>query len=365
MSASSPAPAAREPESFARGSPGHASPARGSGERRLNVAVLGAGHLGRFHARIYAANERCRLVAVVDPNAERARAVASECGCVALEDASELPRELDAVSVAAPTALHARVVIPLLERGVSALVEKPLAATLEEADAILAAARRGKSRVAVGHVERFQPGLRKVREMRLAPRFIECHRLAPFSFRSLDVGVVHDLMIHDLDLVLDLVDSNVQSFDAAGGAILTDREDVASVRLVFEDGARANVTASRASLSPMRRFRFFSREAYVSLDFVKNYGLVVRKGPEWEAGRKALREMDPAALAQQQDWLTSRVLQVEELDLGGEERPLQAELDSFLRSVQQGVDPEVTGEDGRRALALAERIAADIRAQRW
>jgi predicted dehydrogenase len=331
----------------------------------LRVAVVGAGHLGRLHAKIYAENPLSRLVAVVDPSAERAKAVAAETGCTALENVAQLPGDLDAVSIAVPTALHADVAIPLLERGVPALIEKPLAATLAQADAILSAARRGGASVAVGHVERFQPGLRKVREMGLRPRFIECHRLAPFSFRSLDVGVVLDLMIHDLDLVLDLVGSEVASFDAAGGAILTDKEDVASVRLVFENGARANVTASRASLSPMRRFRMFSSEGYVSLDFVKNYGLVVRKGPEWEAGRKALREIDPAMLALQKDWITTKVLNVDELDLGGEQRPLQAELHSFLESVKERRAPEVTGEDGRRALALAERIAEDIRAQRW
>ncbi len=264
-----------------------------------------------------------------------------------------------------PTALHAEVAVPLLERGVPTLIEKPLASTVAEADAILAAARKGGCIVAVGHVERFQPGLRKVRDMGLRPRFIECHRLAPFSFRSLDVGVVHDLMIHDLDLVLDLVGSEVASFDAAGGAILTDREDVASVRLVFENGARANVTASRASLTPMRRFRLFSSEGYVSLDFVKNYGLMIRKGPEWETGRKALREMEPAMLALQKDWITTKVLQIDELDLGGEQRPLQAELHAFLLAVKERRAPEVTGEDGRRALALADRIAADIRTQRW
>jgi predicted dehydrogenase len=341
--------------------PGHAP-----GDGRLRVAVVGAGHLGRFHARIYAESPLAELVAVVDPNGDRAREVAAESGgCLALEDAAELPPDLQAVSIAVPTALHARVAVPLLERGIPALIEKPLAATLEEADRILAAAKRGGTVVAVGHVERFQPGLKRVREMGLRPRFIECHRLAPFSFRSLDVGVVHDLMIHDLDLVLDLVGSRVASFDAAGGSILTDHEDVASVRLVFENGARANVTASRASLSPMRRFRMFSPEGYVSLDFVKNYGLVVRKGPEWETGRKALREMEPSKLAQEKDWITTKVLEVDELDLGGEQRPLQAELQSFLETVKAGRRPEVSGDDGRRALELAERIAEEIRGQRW
>lgn len=341
------------------------SPNPSNAGRRARVAVVGVGHLGKFHARIYTENPRSQLVCIVDPNGERARELAAELGCDAYEDVAQLPADLDAVSIAVPTVLHAKVAIPLLERGIPCLIEKPLASSVEEARAIDAAARRGKTFVAVGHVERFQPGLRRVREMHLSPRFIECHRLAPFSFRSLDVGVVHDLMIHDLDLVLDLVGSPVASFDAAGGAILTEKEDLASVRLIFENGARANVTASRASMSPMRRFRMFSSEGYVSLDFTKNYGVVIQKGPEWEAGRAALREVNPMVLAMQKDWIEKRVLKVSELDLAGLDRPLQAELDDFLHAVQEGRKPEVSGEEGLRALELAERIVAQIESQRW
>jgi predicted dehydrogenase len=197
------------------------------------------------------------------------------------------------------------------------------------------------------------------------PRFIECHRLAPFSFRSMDVGVVHDLMIHDLDLILDLMGPEVASLDAAGGAILTDSEDMASVRLVFADGGRANVTASRASLAPMRRFRMFSPSSYISLDFHKNYGLMVKKGPRWDEGREELRTLDPKELAARDDFVEKEMLEIVELELAGEERPLQAEVDSFLTSVREGTPPEVTGEDGRRALALADRISAEIERQAW
>jgi predicted dehydrogenase len=325
---------------------------------------VGTGHLGRIHARIWAEHPGAELVAVVDRDFPRAEEVAAAHGCVALNDASDLP-ELDAVSVVVPTEVHEAVAAPLLERGLPCLVEKPLAADLEAADRILAAAERGGATLAVGHVERFQPGVRRVREMGIRPRFIECHRLSTFSFRAMDVGVVHDLMIHDLDLILDLVRSEVVSVDAAGGAILTDAEDVASVRLVFENGARANVTASRVSLSPMRRFRMFSPESYVSLDFTKNYGLLVRKGPGWEAGREDLRRLDPAELAQRPDFVQQDLLEVVELELEGEERPLQAELDAFLRCVRTGTRPQVGGEEGRRALALADQIAAAIRAQSW
>jgi len=339
--------------------------AREGSDSRLRVAVVGAGRLGTFHARILRAHPRAELACVVDTDPARAAALAHELGCGALTRTSDLPADLEAATIAVPTSRHAEVAVPLLERGLACLVEKPLASTLAEADRILDAARRGGSVLAVGHVERFQPGLRKVREMAIAPRFIECHRLAPFSFRSQDVGVVHDLMIHDLDLVLELMRAPLASFDAAGGAILTEREDVASVRLIFEGGGRANVTASRASLSPMRRFRLFSPEGYVSLDFHKNYGLMVKKGPKWDERRTALLDLGPEDLAARPELLTRELLEVVELELGGEERPLQAELDSFLRSVGDGTEPEVTGEDGRRALALAERIVAEIRGQRW
>jgi predicted dehydrogenase len=331
----------------------------------LKVAVVGVGHLGSVHARILSSSPHARLACVVDADAERAAKLAGELGCAALHDLADLPADLDAAVVAVPTVAHADVATFLLERGVACLVEKPLASTLAEADRILAAAERGHARLAVGHVERFQPGVRKLRELGLAPRFIECHRLAPFSFRSTDVGVVHDLMIHDLDLVLDLVDSPVAWIDAAGGAILTDEEDIASVRLAFENGARANVTASRASLQPMRRLRLFSSEAYVSLDLHKNYGLLVRKGPRWDEGREALRTLTPAELSARGDLAAQGWIEIVELELSGSERPLQAELASFLDSVAADREPEVPGADGRRALELADRIAARIREQSW
>ncbi len=333
--------------------------------RPLRVAVVGVGHLGRIHARIYAEHPGADLVAVVDTDPERARQVAEETGADPATSLDELPADLDAVSIVVPTAFHEEAAVPLLERGIACLVEKPIAPDLDAADRILAAAERSGAALAVGHVERFQPGVRKVRELGLRPRFIECHRLAPFSFRSLDVGVVHDLMIHDLDLILWLVDAEVEHLDAAGGAILTEREDLASVRLVFADGTRANVTASRASLTPMRRFRLFSGEGYVSLDFTKNYGLMITKGPEWEEGRRALASLGPLELAAQREWLTERVLSVTELELSQRERPLQAELDAFLAAVREGRPPEVGGADGRRALALAERIAREIRSATW
>jgi predicted dehydrogenase len=178
------------------------------------------------------------------------------------------------------------------------------------------------------------------------------------------VGVVHDLMIHDLDLLLSLVGSPVESFDAAGGSILTETEDLASVRVVFANGARANATASRVSLSPMRRFRLFSSDSYVSLDFTKNYGLLVRKGPDWERRRAELRTLDPSELSRRTD-LQEGVLEVVELELAAEPRPLQRELDAFLRAVRGEPAPVATGAEALAALELADRIAAAIRERRW
>jgi predicted dehydrogenase len=328
-----------------------------SAGRRLRVAVIGVGHLGRVHARIYRENARAELVGVSDRDEARARAVAGELGCAAFAGMEDLPEGLDAVSVVVPTVQHASVAVPLLERGVACLVEKPIAPSVAEAEAIQTAARRGRTALAVGHVERFQPGVRRVKELGIEPRFIEAHRLAAFSFRSIDVGVVHDLMIHDLDLVLHLVGSEVDAIDATGGPILTDSEDLASARLVFRNGARANVTASRVSLQPMRKLRMFSSSSYVSLDFQKNYGLLVRKGRNWEAGRAELRTLDPDVLAQRKDWVTRELLEVNELELGGSERPLQAELDSFLLAVQTGRSPEVTGAYARSTSPSGSRLA--------
>lgn len=340
---------------------------------RLRVVVLGAGHLGTFHARILAARADVELAAVIDVSRERAEKLGREVNCPVRVLGGEssgdvvaaLPEGVRAAVVAVPTVFHARVAAPLLERGIACLVEKPLAHSLDAAHEILAAAERGRALLTVGHVERFQPGFRRLRELEFRPRFIECHRLAPFSWRSTDIGVVHDLMIHDLDLVLDQVGSSVASLDAAGGAILTEREDIASVRLVFENGARANVTASRASLSPMRRFRMFSPEAYVSLDMHKNYGLIVRKGAHWESGRVSLRNLSAEQIAARTDLVSSGMLELVELDLAGMERPLQAESEDFVESVRLGRAPAVSGRDGYRALELAERISKEITAQGW
>jgi len=337
----------------------------------LDAVVVGAGHLGRHHARIYAAMPGVRLSAVVDVDPRRAEETASRHGARAFTDLQQLfagGARPGLASVAVPTRDHLEVATALIERGVPVLVEKPMTATLAEARALARTARERGVCLQVGHVERFHPALRAAKRLKLEPRFIESHRLAPFSFRSADVGVVLDLMIHDLDIVLHLVRAPLREVRAVGGAILTPTEDVASARLEFEDGAVANLTASRVSLNPMRRMRVFSHDFFLSLDFGKKYAFVARKAPGF-AGRLAekwsliaatpperLKEIAPTAFRD--------LLEIEELSLDDEE-PLQAELASFVHAVRTRGEPEVSADDAMRALEAAEAVLAEVRRRPW
>jgi len=316
----------------------------------LRAAVYGVGHLGRHHARILAGLPGARLVAVVDPDAGRGQDAARRHGCPWHRDGAALDGALDLAVVAVPTSLHAQVAAPLLRAGVSCLVEKPLAPTPEECRALIAAAAAGGSILAVGHVERFNPALRRAMELGIRPRFIEAHRMSPYPFRATDVGVVLDLMIHDLDLALSWTGSEIVSVDAVGGSTLSTTEDIASVRLRFADGAAANLTASRLSLKPLRRFRVFGPDSYVSADSRNRYALLVRKAPGFspEAVAAAAAAEDPEAAFR-------GLLQIEELQLDDDE-PLRAELEDFVAAVRDRRAPRVPGADGLRAVEAAHRV---------
>jgi len=301
----------------------------------LRVAVVGVGHLGRHHARILSALEGARLVAVVDVNRERARQVAAAVGARALGDVSELEGQVDAVTVAVPTEAHVAVALPLVRQGVAVLVEKPLARSCPEADALVEAAAASGATLGVGHTERYNPAVAAATSFVLEPRFIEVHRLGTFPERSLDIDVVFDLMIHDLDIVLSLVGSDVEAIEAVGVPVLTDRIDIANARLRFASGCIANLTASRISKDRVRKIRFFQHDAYVSIDYgaqdLEVYRLV-RAGegrPTIEGGKVPIVH----------------------------EEPLKREMVDFLAAVRDGRPPLVTAEDGRRAVALARRIA--------
>lgn len=304
----------------------------------FRAAVVGVGHLGRHHARLLARLPDVELAAVVDVDARRAATVASELGTRAASGIEELPADLDGVAVAVPTAAHAEVALPLLRAGTPVLVEKPIAASVAEADALVAAAAESGATLAVGHTERHNPAVATARRLVSAPRFIEGHRLAGFARRSLDIDVVFDLMIHDLDIVLAMVGSEPAFIEAVGVPVLTERVDIANARLRFGNGCLVNLTASRISRDRVRKLRVFEARSYVSLD----YG--AQKVEAWRVtqgggGERAIEGGDvPVARAE----------------------PLERELSDFVEACRAGSRPRVTGEDGRRALVVAQRVAEAI-----
>jgi predicted dehydrogenase len=304
----------------------------------LNVAVVGVGYLGRHHARILSTLPGASLIGVVDLDRERAERVAAEYHTRAYTQWQQIRHQVDAVSVAVPTELHLEVALPLLAQGVHVLVEKPLARSLDDADRMIAAARDRGVVLAVGHTERFNPAVARARPFVKEPRFIEVHRLGTFPDRSLDIDVVFDLMIHDLDLVLNLVGRDVTSIEAVGVPVLTPRVDIANVRLRFDGGCIANLTASRISRDRVRKIRFFQRDVYMSIDYAAQ---------ELEGWRLVRREG-------QQPTIEGGKLEVTR------EEPLHREIADFLGAIIDHRAPGVTGEEGRAALALAARIAERI-----
>ena len=304
----------------------------------LRIAVIGVGHLGRHHARILASLPGASLVGVVDKNGPRAEEIAASSHTQPFTNYRDLLGRVDAVTVAVPTELHAEIALPFLEAGVSVLVEKPMTASLAEADSLIAVARRSGAVLAVGHTERFNPAVTAARPLLVNPRFIEVHRLGTFPERSLDIDVVFDLMIHDLDLVLDIVGSEVVAIEAVGVPVLTGRVDIANVRLRFADGCIANITASRISRDRVRKIRFFQPAAYLSIDYsaqkIEMWKLVRGDGP-----KPSIEGGDVPVVNQE---------------------PLALELADFADAVVSKRAPLIAGAEGRRALALAQAITDKI-----
>lgn len=299
----------------------------------MKAVVIGVGHLGKHHARILASLPGVSLAGVVDTNTARADEIAREYGTRAFADARQIDG-LDLAVIAAPTEHHAALAQPLVEAGVHTLVEKPVTKTLAEADALIAAAKAKGVVLAVGHSERFNPAVAAARPYVSDPRFIEVHRLGTQLGRSLDIDVVLDLMIHDLDLILSMVPSTVESVEAVGVPVLTPKVDIANARVRFANGCIANLTASRISKDPVRKIRFFQRERYVSID-------------------TAAREVEMFQVVPQQEGLPK--IGGGKLAVSGDE-PLKSELEDFVAAVRERRAPAVSGEQGRAALSLAVQI---------
>jgi len=309
-------------------------------DREIAVGVVGVGHLGRHHARIYASMPGVRLVGVADHDLDRAQTIAAEHGCRAAGDAAEFAGEIEAASVAVPTEHHREVAEALIESGTDVLIEKPIADSLEAADALLETAARASRLVMVGHSERFNPAVIALAGQIEQPRFFEIHRLAGFSARSTDIDVVLDLMIHDLDLLAHLDGSAVAAIDAVGVQALTDRVDIANARIRMESGCVANLTASRISAENLRRVRVFQAQTYLACDTIKRsverYRVVLG-----EAGRPGIERAE---------------LSVTEAE------PLGLELGAFIDAVRERRTPPISGEAGREALRLALEVRREIEA---
>jgi predicted dehydrogenase len=315
-------------------------------DKKLRVAVIGVGHLGQHHARNYAANPRAELVAVVDRNPDQGRKIARANNCEALEDYRQLIGRVDAVSIVTPTFTHYEIANEMLENGIHCLVEKPICTTVIDAAKLTAQARRNKLVLQVGHIEHFNVAVQKLKEIVTTPRFIECHRQGPFDPRVKDVGVVLDLMIHDVDIIMRIVGSPIRSIEAAGVAILTDKEDIANARIRFESGCIANVTVSRVTPKPLRKLRIFQDDAYISLDY---------RGQTMEVFRRKLKS-GPVPPGDVRYLIESKKVRVKR------EEPLKLELDHFLDCIEkQNLDPQTTGEQAMEALDVVIRITEQIR----
>jgi predicted dehydrogenase len=309
--------------------------------KKIRAAVVGVGYLGRFHAQKYAQLEECELLAVVDAVPAARDAVAAEVGARALADHRALLGEVDAVSIVTPTAAHFAIAREFLEAGAHVLVEKPITETPAQArELIQLAARQGRI-LQVGHLERFNSAILGAEEHLSAPRFIECHRLAPYKERGTDVSVVLDLMIHDIDIVQTLVGAAIESIDAIGTPVFSEDVDIANARIRFANGCVANATASRVSLKTERKMRVFSDEAYVSMDLQQKIVTVIRKRP----GGPAAGQLP---------------VTIEERNFEPGDA-LKAEIHSFLTCIQQGRQPVVSGEAGLAALETAIQITAQVR----
>jgi predicted dehydrogenase len=303
-------------------------------EKKIRIGVAGIGHLGNYHLQKYRNMDNCEIVAVADAIAERAQKAADLYACAAYTDHRQMLGQVDAVSIAVPTGEHHKVAKDFLAAGVDVLIEKPICATIEEADELLALAQKNKLILQVGFIERFNPAIMALEQVITRPVFIEVHRLHPFFERGTDVDVILDLMIHDLDIILKFVNAPLINVEAVGVPILSDKIDISNVRLTFATGCIANITASRISVKTMQKIRFFGPEGYHSVDCQKREILSFNKIINGEGKQQIVQN---------------------NIEVGSHD-PLEEEIRSFVKAILTRSEPRVSGEDGRRSLALAVEI---------
>jgi predicted dehydrogenase len=326
---------------------------------KLRVGVIGVGPMGKGHVKHYAGLAGCDLVAVADSDAERRRDVAVQSGVRAFADFKELIGRVDAVSIATPTTSHRDIALPLIEAGIHVLIEKPLAPNGAEAREIVDAANAKGVVLQVGHIERFNPAFIAAQEVISDPRYVVCDRLSTYSFRSRDIGVVLDLMIHDLDILLTFLKHDVTSLEAIGIPVLSPSEDMCDARLRFADGALADVRASRVSMKRMRKIRLFQSDAYVSIDYDGKKISIFKKTEKYATGAIDPQTIDPRQLEDPFGFVFGELLDVKEYEIENTDA-LRDELASFLEACRGAHAPKVPGEDGLQAVELADRIKAEV-----
>lgn len=332
---------------------------------RTRIAVVGVGHLGKEHARILSKLPEAELVGVADVNINHAQMIADRCGTKAYDSHEDLLDIVDAVSIAAPTLYHHKVARDFLERGIPVMVEKPITTTLAQAEELVEIANSQNIPLQVGHIERFNPAFEELTRRPINPKLIESERHGPFTGRSTDIGCVLDLMIHDLDLILSLVRSPVEDVYALGAMAFGGHEDIVNARIRFENGCVACVTASRISPKPKRKLRIWAPEGYAGIDFVDKRLTLVQPSDAVRRRGLSQSELDPARRDQLRADVFSKHMETLELDCTREMDQLTAELKHFVHCVQTGRRPRVSGDDGRDALALADRILASVQRHPW
>jgi len=332
--------------------------------RNLRTAVIGAGKMGAIHAKVYNQLPQCELVAVVDIDANKAQRLADQYHCLASTDCAEIMDKIDAVTIATPTVTHLKLAKIFIKKQIAVLIEKPLAANVREGRKIVALAKKHGTVVAVGHSERCNPVAQAIKRLDIQPKFIEANRVSPYPFRSTDVGVVLDVMIHDIDIILSLAASKIKRVDAVGVNVVEDREDICNARIVFENGCIANITASRLALKTERKVRVFSRKAYLSVDYLRNSGIIIKADPninvlKWIKGHKESGDVDLTSV----NW--PDLLHIEQLNVDDKE-PIRLEQEAFLQAVtDRACTPEVSAQEGLAALECAQKILASIKKHKW
>ena len=332
----------------------------------FRVAVVGAGRMGKLHARVISElGGDARLACIVDSSPASAQAVARQRNCPALTDVAQAVELADAAIIAVPTLYHLDAARPFVAAGKPVLIEKPIANDVAGAEELIELARQTGTSVQVGHTERFNPAVLAIQKYAIRPKFIEAHRISPFTFRSADVGVVLDMMIHDIDLTLMLAGGRVRSLHAVGVNVIAASEDIANARLIFDNGCVANLTASRLAIKTERKMRIFSEEAYLSVDYGKKVGIVIQKSQNLDliGMARTLDVTDLAELAGSVDY--TQLLKVEQLVVDESVEPLRCQAEAFRRTVVDGEPPVVSGAEGLAAVRLAHQIVAAIQEHRW